>query len=184
MFKPIKILNNGVETAGKLTVSMSNILLDLTEYMCYSKVGVKNMVMFLNIDGVLNRKQDWEVPFSLHQPCVDAFKEFLSEVRCVRIILISSWRHGFLSCRNENNDVQVRKLEKALMPYRIVGKTIKGTSKEAEIKEFVEKRELERYVVIDNDTSEYSSLEPYVCSCKTGWTPKDTKKCLELLSRE
>lgn len=56
------------------------------------------MFIFLDIDGVLNKESDWSKPFSLNRDCI---RRFCEKYREARIILISSWKNGFISSHNE-----------------------------------------------------------------------------------
>lgn len=51
------------------------------------------MFIFLDIDGVLNKESDWSKPFSLNSDCI---RRFCEKNREARIILISSWKNGFI----------------------------------------------------------------------------------------
>ena len=79
------------------------------------------MFIFLDIDGVLNKESDWSKPFSLNSDCI---RRFCEKNREARIILISSWKNGFISSHNEKNTPQIKELEAQLDRYgiRIVGK--------------------------------------------------------------
>lgn len=69
------------------------------------------MFIFLDIDGVLNKESDWSKQFSLSSDCI---RRFCEKYREARIILISSWKNGFISSHNEKNTPQIKELEAQL----------------------------------------------------------------------
>ena len=75
------------------------------------------MFIFLDIDGVLNKESDWSKPFSLNSDCI---RRFCEKNREARIILISSWKNGFISSHNEKNTPQIKELEAQLDRYGIL----------------------------------------------------------------
>ena len=81
------------------------------------------MFIFLDSDGVLNKESDWSKQFSLSSDCI---RRFCEKYREARIILISSWKNGFISSHNEKNTPQIKELEAQLDRYgiRIVGKVL------------------------------------------------------------
>ena len=76
------------------------------------------MIVLLDIDGVLNKKSEWKVPYTLNQNCLDNLQKALSKAD-PHIVLISSWRKGFVSSENTENTPQIKRLEKELSERRI-----------------------------------------------------------------
>lgn len=67
------------------------------------------MIVLLDIDGVLNRQSEWKIPYMLDQDCLDNLKAAVHEINPY-IVLISSWRKGFVSAGNtENTDKKAGK---------------------------------------------------------------------------
>lgn len=115
------------------------------------------MFVFLDIDGVLNKRADWHKPFSLNNDCIRLFGE---EYRGSRVILISSWKNSFVSSHNEKNTLQIKDLEKRLDRYniRIVGKVNDNLYRDHAVESFVkEHSSIKEYIIIDDDIAEYSS---------------------------
>lgn len=147
------------------------------------------MFIFLDIDGVLNKSSQWNgaIAYPLDDGCIT---EFASYVKACggRIILTSSWRMGFVSSGNPKNTPQIRSLERKLMDrgVKVLGTTRDMGSRSREINLFVKKYPNEKYVILDDDESEYKRLPDalrehlYLTNPAKGFTRKDTR---ELLSR-
>lgn len=143
------------------------------------------MLLFLDIDGVLNKESDWRVPYTLNQECLKIFQECFSGME-IKIILISSWRKGFISPGNPNNTPQICKLEEF---FRSMGLRINGTVShtESDRKKAIEsflKRFSDNYLILDDDLQEYngqklSSL--YLVNSKTGLAKKDIKAIRKMI---
>ena len=137
------------------------------------------MFIFLDIDGVLNRKTDWKHPYTLNEECVNNFAVAM-EGFDVKIILTSSWRKGFISRRNPNNLPQIKALENLLSER---GLTITGTVSRADmprmdaVQDFLNVHPGD-YLILDDDLSEYSKRPEklYLVDCITGISKRDVGK--------
>lgn len=112
--------------------------------------------VFLDIDGVLNKESMWNKPFSLSDNCIDNFgKKYHNS----RVILISSWKAGFICSHDKNNTPQIKELEQKLDKYniRIIGKVNDEKYRDLSINKFVQEHGIINYIIIDDDISEYSS---------------------------
>lgn len=78
------------------------------------------MYIFLDIDGVLNKQADWKKPYSLNPQNIKAFGDAFAEMRPI-IILISTWKNGFILSGNSSNSPQIKELEKVfpVMDYEL-----------------------------------------------------------------
>ncbi|MCM1082303.1 MAG: HAD domain-containing protein [Clostridium sp.] len=147
------------------------------------------MYVFLDIDGVLNKKEQWSRLYYLDRECIKQFCTFINEIRkyYVYIILTSSWRNGFISTKNKNNTPQIKQLEQMLGEYgvSIRGKVpiIKNGKRDDEIKEFMNLHSVENFIIIDDDKNEYSRINRYnyFTDSSTGFTKKDIKGCLKCI---
>lgn len=145
------------------------------------------MFVFLDIDGVLNREKDWKQPYTLCKECVDNFAKAM-EGFDVKLILISSWRKGFVSRENPNNLPQIKALEKMLSER---GLSITGTvdrtnmSRWNAIQAFL-KNHPGDYLILDDDLSEYSSRPQrlYLIDCITGISKKDVAGIRKEMAKE
>ena len=143
------------------------------------------MIVFLYIDGVLNCRRDWSVPYTLNKDCLDNFAWCFCETN-IKIILTSSWRAGFVSPGNSRNSIQIQKLESELSKrgFRIGGTVGVGTPSRAKAIEIFLSKYPEQYIILDDDLSEFGNkMIPnlYLTDCKTGLTPKDVKKIRKML---
>lgn len=144
------------------------------------------MFVFLDVDGVLNRKEDWKVPYTLNNECIDNFAQAVKGFD-IKIILTSSWRKGFISRGNQNNLPQIKALEKKLLER---GLSITGTvdklnpSRMGAIQDFLKVHPGE-YIILDDDLSEYSSRPQklYLIDCRTGISKKDVVKIRKEISK-
>ena len=105
------------------------------------------MFIFLDIDGVLNKESDWSKPFSLSSDCI---RRFCEKYREARMILISSWKNGFISSHNEKNMPQIKELEAQLDRYgiRIVGKVCDNRYRDYAVRDYLKEHpSIKEYVV-------------------------------------
>lgn len=143
------------------------------------------MFVFLDVDGVLNQKREWVIPYSLNKDCLDNFSDCFKDVDA-KIILISSWRIGFISPNNQRNLPQIKRLEEELSRR---GLQIRGITNPDEkdrlrgIESFLCEHP-GRYIIIDDDASEYSTKVSslYLVNCEYGFSKKDIKKIGKILS--
>lgn len=115
------------------------------------------MLIFLDIDGVLNTEYMWKKLYSIDDDCIKRFGE---TYKGSKVILISSWKTGFVSSGNNRNSIQIKELEEKLLTYqiRIVGKVQDAPYRDIAIKNFLkEHSSIKEYVILDDDISEYSS---------------------------
>ena len=113
------------------------------------------MYIFLDIDGVLNTQKDWSKLYTLRN---DNITRLCNSFPDSKIILISSWKAGFISRGNSKNSPQIKKLESLLTNgLSIIGKTIskKGEKRNCEIGRFVKEHQIIDYIIIDDDPDEY-----------------------------
>ena len=120
----------------------------------------RKVFVFLDVDGVLNKKCHWNRLFYLDDSCIMAFAEYLSKITILEnvcIVLTSTWKNGYQ--RNKRHSKVITDLEKRLSKHglRIIDKTetdIKG-DRAKEINDYVVQHELQDYkcIVIDDDSS-------------------------------
>jgi len=121
------------------------------------------MIIFLDIDGVLNTKKEWNKPFTLNKNCLHAFNNALTECAqrdSIRIILISSWRIGF-SQYEDRCAKYISELNHSLPSnIKIWGKTKELNNRSEEILDYItsHKFNIHKCIIIDDDKSLYPSL--------------------------
>lgn len=135
------------------------------------------LYVFLDIDGVLNREADWKYMYSLNQKCIKEFARALRRCKEVRIVLTSTWRHGF--AYEQECEPHIKELQQALGKYglSIYAKTpiCPLGNREDEIDKFIETYEVENYVIVDDEISLYHGISRdfFLTDSRKGFTRKD-----------
>ena len=146
------------------------------------------MYIFLDIDGVLNCKKQWNKNYALDDSCIGYFCEFASATGG-KIILATSWRKAWAGRNNPSNPPHIKLLEEKLGRHgcKIYGKTtsIEGQQSDKEIKTFLETHPVEPYIIIDDDRSEYSGQiqNLYIINHENGFTKKDSEKARKMVEK-
>lgn len=116
---------------------------------------MSKVYIFLDIDGVLNTKNDWKNMFSLRNECVTSFNNYLSNLSVtndVKIVLSSSWKKGF--SYNGSHATHIKRLIQSVHG-NIIAKTedFDMLNRSKEINDFIIKHNLtdEKIVIIDDD---------------------------------
>lgn len=136
------------------------------------------MVIFLDVDGVLNRKQDWVCKYTVYEPCIKALAEIAKKIGCTEIVLSSTWR----ACAGEKEPNFYVNLKCKLWKYglAIVGTTpVSKHTREEEILYYTKRYECGKYLILDDDSSLFTlgvDIPLYVCNYKTGLTHTDINK--------
>lgn len=144
------------------------------------------MYIFLDIDGVLNQEHQWTTMYSLHKKCIENFCSFVNKTKG-EVVLISSWRPGFVSTKNPDNTENIKELEKELEKYGVYikDKTPKllNRSRDKEIERFLYFHPTDEYIVLDDDKREYDEVNRhnYFINSSTGFTKKDIKRALRCI---
>ena len=140
------------------------------------------MVIFLDIDGVLNKEIQWKHMFTLDKACVDNFCKFASGIHA-NIVLTSTWKNGFISSLNENNSKPIKQLELFMQEYdlKIIGCTpsLTGRTRDKEIERYIYLNNINHYIVIDDDKTLFQNTNQYYyfTNSITGFTKEDIRKC-------
>lgn len=138
-------------------------------------------IIFLDIDGVLNTKESWKIPFSLDKNCIKNFCAFINYCKKdPKIVLTSSWKTGFSSLP-EYETPQLQSLRKELAIYNVslFGRTKDFGNRIAEINDYLQNHKVESYAVIDDDPDEYTRKylkKVSLINADTGFTEKDGMK--------
>lgn len=141
----------------------------------------KEFVIFLDIDGVLNTKSSWKTPFVLNDECIRNFCTFVNRDGVgAKIILTSSWKTDW-SPVIENQTPQIQELQVKLAEYgcTIFSRTKDLGNRQKEIIDYLSCHDVDYYVIIDDDESEYQGFElggVYLIDAETGFTSRDVKK--------
>ena len=144
--------------------------------------------IFFDIDGVLNKTSQWRTMYSLDKDLVANFCNLVKKDGLMPI-MTSSWRGGFVKSGSKDNIPQIKTLEEMFSAYgvRIAGKTpiFKGKSRDLEIERYLFYHPSSKYVILDDDRSEYESIDEhnYFVSSERGLEKGDVKQIQKLLKR-
>lgn len=113
------------------------------------------MYIFLDVDGVLNKKSDWTRPFVLNPECVKNFVELINQISNAKIVLSSTWRNGI--ARDGSRAAHVEDLMNALSSAGIntIDRTANAPdgSRSKEIDYYLRRHERDSYIILDDDSS-------------------------------
>lgn len=134
--------------------------------------------IFLDIDGVLNTVSDWKHSFFINTSCLNLFCQ-LVKGRDIKIVLISTWKNGFLGKRNPGNTKQIRQLEESFVIYD----KIQDGKRYDKITEYIHANGIKKYVIIDDESEHYLTMDKHICiiNPNKGFTRKDLKTCKKIL---
>lgn len=114
--------------------------------------------------------------------CFDNLQKALSGIN-PHIVLISSWRKGFVSPGNETNTTQIKRLEKELSKR---GLQIDEKAPDwIDNRDYLAKRYGENTLILYDDPTEYKEKHNnlYLVDCETGLTAADAKKIRKIISK-
>lgn len=137
------------------------------------------MYIFLDIDGVLNTKTSWRIPYQLNEFCFKALAQLCYELDG-KLILTSTWRYGYDPAGKQNTP-QMTKFLKLCKQYniRFLGVTPKGSNRNQEIEDIIRKHDIsnDNYLIIDDDNTLFipTTKHIYYVNADTGLTTKDVK---------
>ena len=111
------------------------------------------MYIFLDVDGVLNKKSDWTRPFVLNPECVKNFVELINQISNAKIVLSSTWRNGI--ARDGSRAAHVEDLMNALSSAGIntIDRTANAPdgSRSKEIDYYLRRHESDTFIILDDD---------------------------------
>lgn len=136
------------------------------------------MIIFLDCDGVINRKSDWSRSGVINTECVNVLVDLCHAVNA-NIVLSSTWRAGY--AQDGNHSPQVKKLENILKKekIKIVGITpiTESKSRDEEISYYCRRNSVSEFIILDDDESLFKQKgNLYIVNPETGLTKNDYKK--------
>lgn len=140
------------------------------------------MVIFLDVDGVLNGQSDWAVKYSFRKSCIDILSQIVRETGAKGIVMVSTWR----ACQGDTTPEFFTELIKSMEErnIKIIGYTpITKHTREEEVLYYARRHECGNYLIIDDDESLYpnrDTLPLYVPNYRTGLISEDIRKCLKM----
>ena len=155
--------------------------------MLFKKKSLDKGVCFFDIDGVLNTSADWSRQYTFRKNLVANLCTLVKE-RNLDLIMTSSWRTGFINPMDKENLPHVKKLEESMAEFGVVIKAktpiFKGKARDLEIRRYLSYHPYDRCIVIDDDKSEYSSVDGltilFTDSAK-GFDKETLKKAMKLV---
>lgn len=161
------------------------------------KLPEKDILVFLDIDGVLNTSNSFNTKYEIFEENIEALKQLVDRLSksgyTAKIILTSTWRLGydadFEKCSPQIQRL-ILKLEKANL--RISGSTpvYKEKTRDVEILRYIRGYELANgeftHVILDDDVSIFDGealkgLHFYKINQYTGLTTKDVEKIIKMV---
>ena len=142
---------------------------------------MKEYVIFLDIDGVLNTSKSWKTPFILNDECIRNFCSFVNRDGVhPKIILTSSWKTGWASIK-KNQTPQIIELQEKLSHYNcsVFNRTKDLGNRQKEIMEYLQTHDVDFFVIIDDDDLEYINFSlkgVFLINAETGFSTKDIKR--------
>ena len=135
------------------------------------------MVIFLDIDGVLNQLQG---NYYLDENCVRLLAELCKNLNG-KVVLTSSWRLGYT--RIGTCSPQIEKLKHLFDKYNIslIGRTFDLGSRDVEIRDYIIRHSISDYIIIDDDISEFKDRNfrnLFFVSSRKGLTSKDLDRII------
>lgn len=130
---------------------------------CMREKQEKIDYIFLDVDGVLNTKNQWKRMFTLDGNCIKRFSDYAKAVSqgTPKVILTSTWKNGYSN--DGKHSEPVMRLINSLRKHgvRVAGRTGSDPSgdRAREINDYIEKNQLHdcRMLVVDDDASIFRS---------------------------
>ena len=149
------------------------------------------MYIFLDIDGVLNTKEDWTKRlYSLNAQCVKVFCELLKNLDNPEIVISSTWRNGL--ARDGSTATHMEELLQVLNSVGItsVDKTAVSPNgiRSEEIDFYLRRHDEDEYLILDDDKDLFIQAEKtpclYLVDSTKGITNNDVKRILRQVKRK
>lgn len=141
------------------------------------------MVIFLDLDGVINCEADWVHPYTIRVECVK-YLAMLVKALDADVVLTSSWRTGWM--RNGQCTPQIENLKYmfAMQGIKISGRTFNLGDRSCEIDDYCYRHGIADYLILDDDLSLFKTQKNiYKVNAKRGLTNHDVKIILRKCKR-
>lgn len=147
--------------------------------------GRQSLTLFLDIDGVLNKTQDWKKGFVINSKCLVALCSLLERMskryNSVDVVMSSTWREGL-------SDIIEDTVLRAILQIprvRIAGTTPRGgPDRQAQIEYYIRRNNVEEYMILDDDPSlfpDISRVNIFLTDCNQGLTEENVNQILKEL---
>lgn len=137
------------------------------------------MIIFLDIDGVLNQLQS---NYYLDNRCIENLAMLCEKLKAT-VVLTSSWRLGYTNLGKCSPQIEELKAQFSKYSIKISGRTANLGDRTAEITDYIKRHNVRQHLILDDDKSEFRSgllSNTYITNPKTGLTKEDTKKIIKL----
>jgi len=132
-----------------------------------------SMVIFLDLDGVINCRADWVHPYSIRPRCVKALAKLVKSLNA-DIVLTSSWKTGWV--RVGKCTPQIEQLKRMFGTYGmgIAGRARNLGNRSAEISDYCHRHGVTDFLILDDDLSLFTTVKNiYRINPKKGLTDSD-----------
>ena len=151
-------------------------------------INENDFVIFLDVDGVLNKESDWNKKYYVDKNCVACLQKIIQLINkkkyTAKIVLSSTWRAG-MGATSES--LQILELKKQLAAFGIEiadATPVSNQGRQREVLYYIRKHNVSNYLIIDDDESlfeDIGKLHFYKPDYKTGLTLQDVKKVKKML---
>ena len=138
------------------------------------------MVIFLDIDGVLNQLQG---NYYLDIKCIENLAILCKNLKATTV-LTSSWRLGYSNLGKCSPQIEKIKLIFSKYNIKISGRTANLGDRAIEILDYIKRHNVKNYVILDDDKSEFKKGlldNTYIVNYKTGLTKEDINRIIKTI---
>lgn len=133
------------------------------------------MVIFLDLDGVINCESDWTHPYTVRLECVKNLAMIVKALNA-GIILTSSWRTGWVRTGKCTPQVENLKQMFGSQGIEIIGRTYNLGNRGCEVNDYCRRHGITSYLILDDDLSLFTGQKNiYKVNAKNGLTKRDAK---------
>ena len=167
---------------------ISNRLMDTIKGLSSKCINRREfMYYFLDIDGVLNKEQDWRRPFTINPACLKCFQEIIRHDKDPHIILSSTWRVGLTNRGNSLEKDSTAQMYMEKLGLKIDGVTpTSNKTRQEEIEYYIRRNAVSNYLILDDDATLFprpSEVNLYLTNYKTGLMPTDVRNILKKIKK-
>ena len=136
------------------------------------------MVIFLDLDGVVNCEKDWVHPYTVRLECVKNLARIVKALDA-GIVLTSSWRTGWVRIGKCTPQIVNLKQMFSSQGIEISGRTPKLGNRSLEVNDYCHRHGITSYLILDDDLGLFTGQENiYLVNVESGLTRHDVKVIL------
>lgn len=133
------------------------------------------MVIFLDLDGVINCEADWAHPYTVRWKCVENLARIVKALKA-DVVLTSSWRTGWVRVGKCTPQIENLKQVFGLYGIEISGRTSNLGSRTCEIDDYCCRHGITSYLILDDDLDLFTGQKNiYKVNAENGLTKRDVK---------